>query len=55
MDMVLDDPINYVDKFLLHRREWSATDLGTLETWDCVPATELFSEDEPDLDKFFEN
>ena len=55
MDMVLDDPINYDDKFLLHRREWSGTDLGTLETWDCVPATELFSEDEPDLDKFFEN
>jgi hypothetical protein len=55
MDMVLDDPVNYEHAFLLHRREWSATDLGQLEPWDCVPATELLFEDDPDLDKFFEN
>jgi hypothetical protein len=55
MDMVLDDPVNYGQAFLLHRREWSATDLGALEPWDCVPATELLFEDDPDLDKFFEN
>jgi hypothetical protein len=55
MDMVLDDPVNYEHAFLLHRREWSATDLGDLEPWNCVPASELLFEDDPDLDKFFEN
>ena len=55
MDMVLDDPINYEHAFLLHRREWSATDLGELEPWNCVPASELLFEEDPDLDKFFEN
>jgi len=55
MDMVLNDPVNYEHAFLLHRREWSATELGELEPWDCVPASELLFEDDPDLDKFFEN
>jgi hypothetical protein len=55
MDMVLDDPVNYDSSFLLHRREWQETDLGKLEPWNCVPASEVLFEDDPDLDKFFEN
>ena len=55
MDMALDDPVNYDNAFLLHRREWSATDVGELEPWNCVPASDLLFEDSPDLDKFFDN
>ena len=55
MDMVLGDPVNYDRSFLLHRREWKETDLGELEPWNCVLASNLLFEDEPDLDKFFEN
>jgi len=55
LDMVLADPVNYESSFLLHRREWRETDVGELEPWNCVPASEVLFEDDPDLDKFFEN
>lgn len=54
MDMVLDDPVYYTKPFLLHRREWIASDTGELEPWNCESAADVLLEDDPDLDAFFD-
>jgi hypothetical protein len=56
MDLVVDDPVYYEKPFLKGRRQLLIVPtLSKVDEWDCVSASNVLLDENPDLDAFFDN
>lgn len=53
-ELVLDDPVNYTKPFIWSRRKLlQVPSVDNVDAWDCVDATDILLNEDPDLDAFF--
>ena len=53
-EMVLNDPVYYAEPFVWSRRIFFVVPkLSKVDEWDCVSATDVLLDENPDLDAFF--